>query len=182
MTLQSLVDSSEKSPGNNVNSWSLPIVALTCIVVALSPIPKDRVENLVIKVLVKVYPKNTRKWLKHTLSKVAFEGKTTTKILNWFADKAEETLMKISGSSNRKMMENDMFAACFTNIPRVITMKCHERVIDKREASVKVAAKLLGKTTKIMERLETFELPPIMDHDKMAYIDKWRLYLKQSVP
>ncbi|GKE92474.1 hypothetical protein Tco_1573569, partial [Tanacetum coccineum] len=30
-----------------VNSWSLPIVTLTCIVVALPRIPKDRVKTLV---------------------------------------------------------------------------------------------------------------------------------------
>ena len=44
-------------------------------------------------------------------------------------------------------------------------MKCHESVIEKHKASFKVAAKLLGKTAKIIERLETFELPD-MDDDK----------------
>ncbi|KAJ0514557.1 hypothetical protein HanHA300_Chr10g0370811 [Helianthus annuus] len=75
----------------------------------------------------------------------------------------------------------DILCACFTNIPRVITVKCNESVIEKREASVKAAAKLLGKTSKIIERLETCELPS-MDPDKMAYVDEWRLYLKQSIP
>lgn len=49
----------------------------------------------------------------------------------------------------------DILAACLTNIPRVITMKCHESAIEKREASVEVAAKLLGRTTQIIQRLET---------------------------
>ncbi|KAJ0446486.1 hypothetical protein HanRHA438_Chr17g0799381 [Helianthus annuus] len=72
----------------------------------------------------------------------------------------------------------DIFCACFTNIPRVITTRCHESVIEKREASVKVAAKLLGKTTKIIERLET-RVPTIPD-DKMAYIDEWRRHYRMK--
>nr|GEX12514.1 ribonuclease H-like domain-containing protein [Tanacetum cinerariifolium] len=75
----------------------------------------------------------------------------------------------------------DILSACFTNIPQVITMKCHETVIEKREASVKAAAELLGKTKKILERLETLELPS-MDDDKMAYIDEWVLHFNQSIP
>uniref|UniRef100_A0A251S6Y8 Uncharacterized protein n=1 Tax=Helianthus annuus TaxID=4232 RepID=A0A251S6Y8_HELAN len=76
----------------------------------------------------------------------------------------------------------DIFCACFTNLPRVITMRCHESVIEKREASVRVAAKLLGKTTKIIEKLEECDKVPSMDDDTMAYIDEWRLYMKQSIP
>ena len=75
----------------------------------------------------------------------------------------------------------DIFSACFTNLPRVIVMKCQESVIGKREASVKVAARLLGNTTKIIERLDKLEMPS-MDPDKMAYIDQWCIYLKQSIP
>ncbi|KAJ0825101.1 hypothetical protein HanRHA438_Chr17g0799521 [Helianthus annuus] len=70
-----------------------------------------------------------------------------------------------------------IFCACFTNIPRVITTRCYESVIEKREESVKAAAKLLGKTTKIIERLETCEVPS-MDDEKMGYIDEWRHYMK----
>ncbi|GKD63885.1 hypothetical protein Tco_1305993 [Tanacetum coccineum] len=165
---------------------------------------------------------NNRMWLKNSLSKNAFEGKTATEILKWFADKAEEIFNK---SSNGIMVENnipkeliasnsmyriaqtillrehgnaeplrkkqlfallnrtiaDILSACFTNIPQVITMQCHESVIEKREASVKAAAKLLGNTTKIIERLETVELPS-MEDDKMAYIDEWRLHFNQSIP
>nr|XP_043639814.1 uncharacterized protein LOC122610925 [Erigeron canadensis] len=74
----------------------------------------------------------------------------------------------------------DIFSACFTNIPRVIITKCQESVIEKREASVKVAAKLLGETKTIIQQLRARELPG-MDPDKMAYIDEWRHYLKQSI-
>ncbi|PWA79475.1 hypothetical protein CTI12_AA206060 [Artemisia annua] len=236
-----------------VNSWSLPIVTITCIAISLPRIPMDRVESLVksvgeglsythlVEEILNISSEyvnirkatitlwheveNNCKWLKNSLSKNAFEGKTATEILNWFADKAEEIVIEINKSSDGIRMENninkelsaansmyriartilhrdqssteplskkqlfallngmiaDILSACFTNIPRVITMKCHESVIEKREASVKAAAKLLGKTTKIIEWLETFELPS-MDDDKMAYIDEWRLHFNRSIP
>nr|GEY48124.1 hypothetical protein [Tanacetum cinerariifolium] len=155
-----------------VSSWSLPIVTLTCIVVALPHIPKDRVENLV-----------------ESIS----EGKQQ-QILVWFAYKAEEIVLEFNNSSTGIVVRNtpkeliafnlmyritrtilhrehgnseplskkqlfallngmiaDILSACFTNIPQVIKMKCHESVIEKRKASVRVAAKLLGKTKKILE-------------------------------
>ncbi|KAJ0491428.1 hypothetical protein HanIR_Chr12g0563701 [Helianthus annuus] len=37
----------------------------------------------------------------------------------------------------------DIMAACLTNLPHVIAKKCHTSVIEKREASVQVATKLL---------------------------------------
>ncbi|PWA88985.1 hypothetical protein CTI12_AA115800 [Artemisia annua] len=235
-----------------VNSWSLPIVTLTCIAVALPNIHKDKLESFLRSIgegisyshLVEESLNNSSEyvnirkttmtlwhevecnytWLENALSKNAFERKTATEILQWFADKAEEIVIEINKSSNAKMVENppkmliaansmyritqtillrdqsnteplskkqlfallngmiaDILSACFTNLPRVIAMKCQESVIEKREASVKVAARLLGKTTKIIERLEKLELPS-MDPDKMAYINEWRIYLKQSIP
>lgn len=74
----------------------------------------------------------------------------------------------------------DILVACFANIPQVITMKCHESAIEKREASAEAATKLLGRTTEIIKRLEMHELPSI-GHDKMAFIDEWRLHL-QCIP
>ncbi|GKF52992.1 hypothetical protein Tco_0159902, partial [Tanacetum coccineum] len=233
--------------------WSLPIVTLTCIVVALPRIPKDRVKTLVKSVgegllythlveeslnissenvnirkatiTLRHEVENNCKWLKNSLSNNAFEGKTAIEILNWFAEKAKEIVIEINKSSNGIMMEisipkdliaansmyriaqtillrdqsntkplnieqlfallngmiADILSACSTNIPQVITMKCHESVIEKRQASVRAAAELLGKTKKILERLETLELPS-MDDDKMAYIDEWRLHFNQSIP
>ncbi|KAI3812363.1 hypothetical protein L1987_17070 [Smallanthus sonchifolius] len=134
-----------------VNSWSLPIVTLTCIAVALPNIHKDTVEKLF---------------------KSVDEGLSYTHIV-------EESLNCASQHVN--LRKTNIFSACFTNIPRVITMKCHESVIEKREESVKFATELLGKTTKIIERLETYEVPS-MDHEKMSYVDEWRLYFKQSIP
>ncbi|KAL8242436.1 hypothetical protein R6Q59_012740 [Mikania micrantha] len=235
-----------------VNSWSLPIVTLTCIAIALPNIPEDTVGNLfksvdegisythlvdeslnlsseyvsVRKASMSLWSEveNKWKWLGNPLAKDVFKGKTSTEILKWFTDKAKEIVTDFNQSTNREQMENlsqkliaansmyritqtmllrfqsdiepitkkklfahlqgmigDIFSACFTNIPRVITLRCHESVIEKREASVRVAANLLGKTTKIIEKLETLESPS-MDDDKMADIDEWRLYLKQYVP
>ncbi|KAL7594888.1 hypothetical protein Lser_V15G28894 [Lactuca serriola] len=55
-------------------------------------------------------------------------------------------------------MIGDILAACLTNLPQVIAMKCHTSVIEKREASVQVAAQLLGKTTQIINILQDREL------------------------
>ncbi|KAJ9550027.1 hypothetical protein OSB04_022570 [Centaurea solstitialis] len=75
----------------------------------------------------------------------------------------------------------DILFACFTNLPRVITMKCHESAIEKREASVEAAAKLLGSTKRIVEKLHVCEVPSL-DPEQMAFIDHWRLHLMQSIP
>ncbi|KAM0014167.1 hypothetical protein Hdeb2414_s0037g00732671 [Helianthus debilis subsp. tardiflorus] len=71
----------------------------------------------------------------------------------------------------------DILAACLTNIPRVVIMKCHESAIERREDSVIDAVNLLGRTSEIIKRLET--RVPNMDQDKMAFIDEWRLHLRQ---
>ncbi|KAJ0592037.1 hypothetical protein HanHA300_Chr03g0080231 [Helianthus annuus] len=71
----------------------------------------------------------------------------------------------------------DILAACLTNIPRVVIMKCHESAIERREDSVMDAVNLLGRTSEIIKRLET--RVPNMDQDKMAFIDEWRLHLRQ---
>ncbi|GJX80410.1 hypothetical protein Tco_0328559 [Tanacetum coccineum] len=51
---------------------------------------------------------NNCKWLKNSLSNNDFEGKTATKILKWFADKAEEIVIEISKSSNGIMVDNNI--------------------------------------------------------------------------
>ncbi|KAM0017225.1 hypothetical protein Hdeb2414_s0027g00685701 [Helianthus debilis subsp. tardiflorus] len=235
-----------------VNSWSLPIVTLTCIAVALPNISKDTTKTflrsvgeglsythqveeslnygkeyaIIRKATITLWNEVEHKcrWLDTALQKDVFRGKQAKEILMWFSDRAKETVREIKRSISGEMVENipkeliaansmyrmvetillrdesniehikeeqlfailngmiaDIFSACFTNLPQVIIVKCHESVIEKREASVKAAAKLLGKTTKIIERLERCELPS-MDPDKMAYVDEWRHYLKQSIP
>ncbi|KAI3711662.1 hypothetical protein L1987_70201 [Smallanthus sonchifolius] len=48
----------------------------------------------------------------------------------------------------------EIFVECLTNLPQVIANKCHTDVIEKREASVEAAARLLGETKKIIEILQ----------------------------
>ncbi|KAJ0613237.1 hypothetical protein HanHA300_Chr01g0035911 [Helianthus annuus] len=74
----------------------------------------------------------------------------------------------------------DVLSACFTNLPRVITMKCYHKVIEKREDNIMTAAQLLGKSKKIFKILKTRQLPN-MDLETMAYIDKWRLLPKNHI-
>ncbi|KAL7594988.1 hypothetical protein Lser_V15G28813 [Lactuca serriola] len=79
------------------------------------------------------------------------------------------------------VMIADILAACLTNLPQVITIKCHTSVIEKREASVHAAAQLLGETVQIINTLQDCELP-CLDPDELAFIDKWRAYLKDPFP
>ncbi|XP_076930778.1 uncharacterized protein LOC143595713 [Bidens hawaiensis] len=73
-----------------------------------------------------------------------------------------------------------ILAACLTNLPQVITTKCHTSVIEKREASVHTAAQLLGETMQIINSLQDRNLPSL-NHDHLPFIDKWRdFYLHPS--
>ncbi|XP_024984256.1 uncharacterized protein LOC112520189 [Cynara cardunculus var. scolymus] len=75
----------------------------------------------------------------------------------------------------------DLLCACFTNLPRVITLKCHHDAIEKREESIQTAAQLLGKSKTILNILEGRQLPDL-DQKSMAYIDKWQALPKSQVP
>ncbi|GKD83784.1 hypothetical protein Tco_1350623 [Tanacetum coccineum] len=72
----------------------------------------------------------------------------------------------------------DILFACLSNIPQVITTKCHVEKIEKREASVEAAVKILARTIKMLETLETPKLP-ILDRNEMERIDEWRCPLIQ---
>ncbi|PWA72047.1 hypothetical protein CTI12_AA274050 [Artemisia annua] len=75
----------------------------------------------------------------------------------------------------------DILCACFTNLPRTVKMMCHHDAIEKREDSVRSAAQLLGRSRKILEILNTRQLPNI-DVDSMAYISKWHALPKSEIP
>ncbi|KAI3711661.1 hypothetical protein L1987_70200 [Smallanthus sonchifolius] len=70
----------------------------------------------------------------------------------------------------------DIMAACLTNLPQVIEMKCHTNVIEKREACVQAAARLLGETKQIINSLKDRDLPS-MNSDDLPFLDKWCSYL-----
>ncbi|XP_076913744.1 uncharacterized protein LOC143572469 [Bidens hawaiensis] len=79
----------------------------------------------------------------------------------------EELFMQLSS------MISNILAACLTNLPRVIAMKCHTSVIEKREAGVHTAARLLGETMQIVNSLQDRVLP-MLNPDELMLIDKWR--------
>ncbi|XP_023743145.1 uncharacterized protein LOC111891317 [Lactuca sativa] len=75
----------------------------------------------------------------------------------------------------------DLLCACFTNLPRVITMKCHDDAIEKREESIQIAAQLLGRSKKILKMLKKRQLPNL-DMESMGYIDKWHALSRSQIP
>ncbi|KAJ0432501.1 hypothetical protein HanIR_Chr17g0859921 [Helianthus annuus] len=244
-------DSDEVQPLLSVkfpNSWSLPIVTLTCVTRTLPNICTDTVDSLFNSVCEGLFytflvdeslnnngeAKNihiatrilwhevevTHKWLGNPLQRIDFREKSPREILKWYSDKAEEVINKsdtddtLENSQNQLIAANSMYrisqtimrkypgsehiseeqlfallsdmigsivVACLTNLPRVIAMKCHGSTIEEREASVRAAAKILGSTRMIIERLQARELPSLAP-DQMACIDEWRAYLKQSIP
>ncbi|XP_071701859.1 uncharacterized protein [Rutidosis leptorrhynchoides] len=77
-------------------------------------------------------------------------------------------------------MISDILAACLTNLPQVIVMKCHTTEIEKREESVRAAAQLLGETTEIITILQARARPESLDQDDLPFIDKWRASLNPT--
>lgn len=230
-----------------LNSWSVPVITLTCIAIAVPGISKYQVDSLIKSIdnallytdrveesfnsshdYVNIRKttalwyevKDKRTWLKNPIKTHDQRGQLPKETLTWFAEKAEAILRDIRTNTFEEHMINfpneliaahsmhrisrsilssyqheiatkelffelltsmiaDILVACFSNIPQVIMMKCHENEIEKREASVDAAAKLLGKSTDIIRKLEACKLPS-MDPEKMASIHEWRLHLKQS--
>ncbi|KAJ0816164.1 hypothetical protein HanPI659440_Chr00c19g0734331 [Helianthus annuus] len=74
----------------------------------------------------------------------------------------------------------DIIAACLTNLPQVITMKCHTGEIEKREAGVKDAALLLGETKEIINTLykDGDNNIPCMNPSDLPFISNWRAHLR----
>ncbi|KAK3003452.1 hypothetical protein RJ639_018153 [Escallonia herrerae] len=82
-------------------------------------------------------------------------------------------------SEQLSVMIADILCACLTNLPGVITRKCFCKAIEKREESVKLAARLLGETEAILNTVRQRELPPV-DASQVAYIDECRSSIKQN--
>ncbi|PWA36730.1 hypothetical protein CTI12_AA596780 [Artemisia annua] len=72
-------------------------------------------------------------------------------------------------------------AACLTNLPQVITLKCHTSAIEKREESVHAAATLLGKTSKIINTLKD-RVPASLNPEEFPFINNWRGHLTAPAP
>ncbi|CAH1422315.1 unnamed protein product [Lactuca virosa] len=119
------------------------------------------------------------KWLGNKLPKYAPKANTAGQILQWLRHTGQVSQEELF--AELLSMIADILAVCLTNLPQVIAMKCHTSVIEKREASVYAAAQLLGETMQIINTLQDRELPSLNPND-MAFIDKWRSYLKDPFP
>ncbi|CAI9289700.1 unnamed protein product [Lactuca saligna] len=97
---------------------------------------------------------------------------TETILLNVYHENIDQQVSQEELFAHVSSMIADIIAACLTNLPQVILMKCHESVIEKREASVQAAAQLLGETAGIIITLQERELPRL-NPDELAFIDKW---------
>ncbi|KAJ0914592.1 hypothetical protein HanPSC8_Chr06g0240341 [Helianthus annuus] len=116
------------------NSWSLPIISLTCISVVIPNLDEEVVDNLfksvdeclyftreVERCLNKAslyirragsilwlnYVKDNRKWLDTTLNRSAYEGKTPTDIIKSFAPTAEDVVTKFNRGTNGEPVEKE---------------------------------------------------------------------------
>ncbi|XP_071719470.1 uncharacterized protein [Rutidosis leptorrhynchoides] len=236
-------------PGEFQNSWSLVVVTLTAIVIALPSISNDCVKDLLFSISEGIYfvrhvEENLnpcedlvksrkasrhvgaevdvyRTWLQIDLRKKARKGKRSKEILQWLGDEAAEHVKQYKNSNASlnhsfhkfiaaicmyrtsqtlllhynaqpswptdmdvfervRSLIADIFLACFTNLPRVIKMKCHHDAIEKRQDSIRIAAQILGKSKAILNILQARQLPDI-DMDSMAYIDKWRALSKNEI-
>ncbi|KAJ0881631.1 hypothetical protein HanRHA438_Chr10g0476311 [Helianthus annuus] len=74
----------------------------------------------------------------------------------------------------------DIIAACLTNLPQIIIMKCHYMsAIKERRTRVKDAAQLLGETIEIIRLLQDHRIPRMNPND-MPYLNKWRGYISDE--
>ncbi|KAJ0740114.1 hypothetical protein HanOQP8_Chr06g0213261 [Helianthus annuus] len=99
------------------NSWSLPIISLTCISIVIPNIDEEVVDNLFKSVeeclyftrsiLWLNYVKDNRKWLDTTLKRSAYEGKTPTDIIRSFARTAEDVVTKFNRGTNGEPLEKE---------------------------------------------------------------------------
>ncbi|KAJ0745361.1 hypothetical protein HanPI659440_Chr10g0397861 [Helianthus annuus] len=100
----------------------------------------------------------------------------TETILLTFRTNIDVTVSQKKLFDDLSSMIADIIAACLTNLPQAIMMKCHNSVIKKREDSVKDAAQLLGETTEIIKTLQDRDIPDMNPSD-FPFIEKWRAYL-----
>ncbi|CAH1442201.1 unnamed protein product [Lactuca virosa] len=129
------------------------------------------------------------KWLQIDLQKKARKGKTSKEILQWLGDEAEKIVIQFKTTKNvsldhsrcKFIAASYLLCACFTNLPRVIILKCHDNAIEKREDNIRTAAQLLGISKKTLKILKARQLPNL-DMESMGYIDKWHAIPKSQIP
>lgn len=78
-------------------------------------------------------------------------------------------------------MISDIFCACLTNLPHVISTKCLNSAIEEREDSVRHAVYMLGQTKKIIEMIEKKAFHSL-DFSRGTNIEDWSSMHKQNSP
>ncbi|CAA3000767.1 Hypothetical predicted protein [Olea europaea subsp. europaea] len=73
----------------------------------------------------------------------------------------------------------DIFAACLTNLPRLILKKCSNSAIEEREKNIEEGGYILGETQGILEALQKREIPNLSP-DQSISIDEWHTFLKHT--
>ncbi|KAI3686696.1 hypothetical protein L1987_80380 [Smallanthus sonchifolius] len=105
----------------------------------------------------------------------------TKTILHAYHTNGEDKVSQKELFDNLSSMIADIIAACLTNLPKVIALKCHTKVIEKRVAIVEDAAQLLGETEQIIKTLQCRRIPDMNPRD-LPFIDKWRAYMESRIP
>ncbi|KAJ9558750.1 hypothetical protein OSB04_013364 [Centaurea solstitialis] len=188
------------------NSWSLVLVTLTTIAIALSNIAEVHDELV-----------DARKTSRRTWIEVEVYGKWLVIKLQYHArngncqgdsEKRNDDSHVIAAKSMCRISETilclfdergnwpkgmevfdwistmikDLLWACFTNLPRVINLKCHHDAIEKIGESVRSAARLLGESKSILNILEKSQFEELDHLKSMTYIDKCQAPRKGQIP
>ncbi|CAI9787316.1 unnamed protein product [Fraxinus pennsylvanica] len=175
------------------NSWSLTVVTLTCIAIALPNISNDNGNQLVrcvgeglsfLKLMEKSLDKNGAlaiignaadfvwvgvdlycKWQDKDLRKTSLRGRTSKETLEKLSNEAERTVKQFLGEVNDFLVDNPL------NWPLKII------AANSMQKSVRQAALLLGETEDILQILQQSEIPSL-DPGKLACIDEWRTFIE----
>ncbi|KAK7261567.1 hypothetical protein RIF29_27881 [Crotalaria pallida] len=238
--------------GETPNSWSLPLVTLASIIVALPTIKKSLIKKLIGTIneglpYVKFIDDNLDdkegksikarkaadtvwlgvdlygKWLDVDLYKLSLQNKNPKETLEMLADAAKiryekfkakyihicnrvspsswpikvlasNSMFRISQTillnhndhTSERLFEtltsmiSDIFGACLTNLPYVISTKCLKSSIEEREDSVRDAVYILGKTKKIIEMIEKRAFPNLDFFCRGTNIEDWQSMHKQN--
>ncbi|XP_071704033.1 uncharacterized protein [Rutidosis leptorrhynchoides] len=179
------------------NCWSLVLVTLTDVAIALPNVAYTRVKELLagMREGLKIVKRDVA--VQNVIQFKSRKSKSLNRSLHKFIVSSymyrisETVLLHCNKQESWPNDEGlfdwissviaDVLCACFTNIPCVVTMMCHHDAIEKREHSIHAVAKLLGKSKNILSVLEKRQLPN-MDVDSMAYIDNWHALPNSELP
>nr|GMD98090.1 uncharacterized protein LOC109157637 [Ipomoea batatas] len=184
------------------NCWTLPVVTLASIAIALPNIAIQHIDWLVTSVteglhyasLIDVLDDKCglksiksvadvwvgvelhKKWFDMNLERKIGEVRSAKEIILALANEAERVVMEFSSTKNRIIVET-----CLTNLPHLIATKCICNAIEKREKSVRDAAIILGETEDILKSFEKRKLSNMGPRQPLC-IDEWRQWIERHAP